>query len=75
VLPGCTRAAVIVWAEGTGIEVERADLTIEDVFAADEVFLTNASWGVLPVIRVERHVVADAKPGPIALHMREKWLA
>ncbi len=75
VLPGCTRAAVILWAEGSGIEVERADLTIDDVFAADEVFLTNASWGVLPVIRVEQHVIHDAKPGPIATRMREKWLA
>lgn len=75
VLPGCTRAAVILWAEGTGVEVERADLAIEDVLGADEIFLTNSSWGVLPVVRVEKHQVGSGAPGPIARAMREKWLA
>jgi branched-subunit amino acid aminotransferase/4-amino-4-deoxychorismate lyase len=75
VLPGCTRAAVILWAEGTGIDVARRDLAIDDVLGADEVFLTNASWGVLPVVRVERHAVGAGVPGPIARAMRERWLA
>ncbi len=75
VLPGCTRAAVILWAEGSGIAVERADLTINDVVEADEIFLTNSSWGVMPVVRIERHQVGSGAPGPIARAMREKWLA
>ncbi|MFM2165153.1 MAG: hypothetical protein RL325_1590 [Planctomycetota bacterium] len=75
VLPGCTRAAVILWAEGTGIAVERAHLSIEDVLSADEIFLTNSSWGVMPVVRVERHQVGAGSPGPIARAMRERWLA
>lgn len=75
VLPGCTRAAVLLWAEGTGIAVERANLGIEDVLAADEIFLTNSSWGVMPVVRVERHLVGAGTPGPVARAMREKWLA
>ncbi len=75
VLPGCTRSAVILWAEGTGVDVERRDLTIDDVLGADEIFLTNASWGVLPVVRVEKHEVGGGVPGEIARAMREKWLA
>lgn len=75
VLPGCTRAAVILWAEGTGLPVERAHLTINDVVEADEIFLTNSSWGVMPVVRVERHQVGAGAPGPIARAMRERWLA
>ena len=55
--------------------VERADLTINDVVDADEIFLTNSSWGVMPVVRVERHQVGSGAPGPIARAMREKWLA
>jgi len=75
VLPGCTRAAILMWAEGSGRAVERADLAIEDLLAADEVLLANSSWGVMPVVRVERHSVGDGKPGPFARAMREKWLA
>ncbi|MEY2794696.1 MAG: hypothetical protein RIR10_412, partial [Planctomycetota bacterium] len=51
------------------------DLTIDDVLSADEIFLTNASWGVLPVVRVEQHEVGGGIPGEIARAMREKWLA
>lgn len=75
VLPGCTRAAVLLWAEGTGVPVERANLAIDDVLAADEIFLTNSSWGVMPVVRVERHQVGAGVPGPVARAMREKWLS
>lgn len=75
VLPGCTRAAVVRWAEGTGVPVERANLAIDDVLAADEIFLTNSSWGVMPVVRVERHQVGAGVPGPVARAMREKWLS
>ena len=75
VLPGCTRAKVIMWAEGEGRPVERANLTVDDVLAADEIFLTNSSWGVLPVVRLERHEVGDGKPGAVARAMRTRWLA
>ncbi|MEY3144202.1 MAG: hypothetical protein RLY21_2695 [Planctomycetota bacterium] len=75
VLPGCTRAKVIMWAEAEGRVVERADLSIDDVLAADEIFLTNSSWGVLPVTRVERHEVGGGRPGSVARAMRARWLA
>lgn len=75
VLPGCTRAKAIMWAEGEGRSVERANLAIDDVLAADEIFLTNSSWGVLPVVRIERHEVGGGKPGPVARAMRARWLA
>jgi branched-chain amino acid aminotransferase len=75
VLPGCTRAAVIVWAEGAGLTVERRDLSIDDVLGADEIFLTNSSWGVLPVVKVEKAVIGAGVPGPVATRLRERWLA
>ena len=75
VLPGVTRARVLMWAEAEGRAVERAALSIDDLLSADEVFLTNSSWGVLPVVRVERHEVGGGVPGPVARAMRARWLA
>lgn len=49
VLPGITRAAVIEVAKAAGITVECRMPTMEDLLSAEEVFLTNASWHVLPV--------------------------
>ena len=49
-------------------------LTIDDVLAAEECFLTNAAWGVLPVVRVEKATIGGAKPGILTRQLREKWL-
>ena len=56
-------------------DIERAALSIDDLLSADEIFLTNSSWGVLPVVRVERHEVGGGVPGPVARAMRARWLA
>ena len=74
VLPGVTRAAVIECAQERGISVERADLTIDDIFGADEIFLTNSSWGVLPVVGVEKKIIASGVPGEIAQALRLDYL-
>ena len=64
-----------MWAEARGIAVERAALTIDDLLAADEVLLANSSWGVMPVVRVERHEIGGGAPGAVTRAMREKWLS
>ncbi len=69
VLPGITRGRVLVEAEGRGIPVEHRMVSIEDVLGAEEVFLTNSSWGVLPVVAVEGAVIASGKPGTMTRHM------
>jgi len=59
VLPGVTRQAVLELAEAKGLSVEKKMLSVDELLAADEVFLTNSSWHLLPVTRVEKHVVSD----------------
>ena len=63
VLPGITRAAVIEIAEREKIPVKRKMLNVEDLLGADEVFLTNSSWLVLPVSRVEKKQIGGDGSG------------
>jgi len=74
VLPGITRAAVIELAQQAGIEVGRQVLTIDDLLGADELFLTNSSWHVLPVSNVEKSTVGDGRVGPITQQLRTALL-
>jgi branched-subunit amino acid aminotransferase/4-amino-4-deoxychorismate lyase len=74
VLPGVTRGAIMELAVEAGLRVERRVLDINHVLGADEVFLTNSGWGVLPVVRVEGHVVGKGEPGPITAKARALWL-
>ncbi|GAB4195166.1 MAG: branched-chain-amino-acid transaminase [Phycisphaeraceae bacterium] len=74
VLPGITRAAVIELAEARDIPVEKRMLAIDDLLGADEVFLTNSSWHILPVTRVEKSSVGDGKVGEITSSLRQALL-
>jgi branched-subunit amino acid aminotransferase/4-amino-4-deoxychorismate lyase len=49
VLPGITREAVLEVARDAGIKVEFTMPGMDDVLEADELFLTNSSWQVLPI--------------------------
>lgn len=72
VLPGITRARVLKEAKKMGLTVERRMMGIGDVLDADEVFLTNSSWGVLPVTAVEAEPVGSGDVGEVANRLRER---
>lgn len=74
VLAGIARRAVCRFAGDESIELIEKDLHISDVLEADEIFLTNVVMEVLPVVRVERHAVGDAKVGPITMRLQERFL-
>jgi branched-subunit amino acid aminotransferase/4-amino-4-deoxychorismate lyase len=74
VLPGITRGVIIELAEDLGLAVSRRTLDINDLLGADEVFLTNSSWGVLPVIGVEKEKIAEGAVGEITGNLRRGWL-
>jgi branched-subunit amino acid aminotransferase/4-amino-4-deoxychorismate lyase len=63
VLPGITRDVVFEIAKELGVGVQKKDLAFDDVLGADEVFLTNSSWGVLPVIGVRTTVQTEEGAG------------
>lgn len=74
VLPGITRGAVIDAAAARRNGCDKRLVTIDDVLGADELFLTNSSWGVLPVVAVEAKSIAGGAPGPVTRQLREAWL-
>jgi branched-chain amino acid aminotransferase len=63
VLPGVTRARVLRACEAAELPAHEVRLTVDELRAADEIFITSAVRGVVPVIRL------DGEPriaGPIA---------
>lgn len=72
-LPGVTRQWAIDTAELAGLKVKREMLSITDLLNSDEVLLTNSSWGVLPVVRVEKSDIGPGKPGRVTGLLRSAW--
>lgn len=75
ILPGCTRASLLVVAEQLGLRVEERAFTLEEAKAAREVFITSASMGVMPVVAIDAAVIANGQPGSVAAHLRAAYLA
>jgi branched-subunit amino acid aminotransferase/4-amino-4-deoxychorismate lyase len=55
--------------------VRRRALTIHDVLGADEVFLTNALWGVMPLVRLEKERIGGGRVGPVTAGALSAWRA
>lgn len=70
VLPGIIRAAILEIAGSLNIPQHKRMLTVNDLLEADEVFLTNSSWLVLPVTRVEKKAIGDGSVGPVTRSLR-----
>ncbi len=64
VLPGITRQAVIELATASGMEIIHNMPTLDDVADADECFLTNSSWHVLPMTSLAVAVRGQADEEP-----------
>jgi len=75
VLPGITRGALIDIAEGMRLGCARKMLDVNDLLDADEVFLSNSSWGVLPIVRVEKEPIADGVVGGLTRKLTEALAA
>ena len=74
VLPGITRDAIIEIAKQFDIPVQKRMLSVSDLLEADEVFLTNSGWQVLPVTHVEKKKIGDGEIGPLTAKLRERLL-
>ncbi|MCH9023431.1 MAG: aminotransferase class IV, partial [Planctomycetes bacterium] len=60
-------------AQGAEIEIEERELLIKDVLEADEIFLTNAIMGLMPVCRLEKHTIGNEKPGPVYQKLHDAY--
>lgn len=70
-LKGITRGAVLEIAKELGYPVEEQPITMFDVYAADEVFITGTAAEIAPCVEVDHRVVGDGKPGPVTKHLIE----
>jgi branched-subunit amino acid aminotransferase/4-amino-4-deoxychorismate lyase len=73
VLPGIARAEVLNIAAERGIRSMEEPIGIDELLDADEVFLTNTMMQVIPVIRIERHDIAEGRVGPMASRLYEEY--
>ncbi|MFZ2087664.1 MAG: branched-chain amino acid transaminase [Desulfobaccales bacterium] len=65
ILPGITRDALLTLARDLGIPVQEGKFSLDDLYLADECFLTGTAAEVTPVREVDGRLIGKGSPGPI----------
>jgi branched-subunit amino acid aminotransferase/4-amino-4-deoxychorismate lyase len=69
-LPGIARGLVLEIAQTLGIPSAERALCVADLEAADEIFLSSAIRGPVPVSRLDEKCLT---PGPVGKQLRGEW--
>lgn len=70
-LEGITRACVIRIAEDEGLKVEQRRFTRDELYSAEEVFLTGTAAEITPVREIDNRKVGGGNPGKITKKLQK----
>jgi branched-chain amino acid aminotransferase len=73
-LDGITRGIVIRLAEELHIRVKEGHFAVDQLYQADECFLTNTSMEIMPVSMVNTKKISSGKPGPVTLKLKARFM-
>ncbi|PDH62021.1 MAG: D-amino acid aminotransferase [SAR116 cluster bacterium MED-G05] len=74
ILHGITRQTMLRVAEQFQLKIRETTYTLDEALRADEAFITAASIYVLPVGRIDDHIIGDGTTGPITAALRTAYL-
>ena len=69
-LPGITRDLVLELAQQHAIAYEERTVTVSELAAADEIWLTSSTREIMPVVTLDGATVGDGRPGPVWRRLR-----
>jgi len=73
ILPGITRDTVMHLLRDEGITVKEENITRDELYIADEVFLTGTAAEVTPIREVDTRKIGQGQPGTITLKMQRQY--
>ncbi len=73
ILEGITRNSVIQLARERGIPVAEERFTRDEMYVADEVFVTGTAAELTPVREIDNRRIGAGKPGPITMALQKAF--
>ncbi len=70
-LPGITREFLFDIGKEIGVDVREQVLRDDDLFGADEAFLTSTTREAVPIVTVNDRTIGNGKPGPVTWKLLE----
>jgi len=75
ILEGITRDSVIDLAREQGVAVTEERFTRDEMYIADEIFVTGTAAELTPVREIDNRRIGTGKPGPITLALQKRFFA
>jgi len=72
-LESITQATILELATDMGIEIERRNITRDEIYIADEVFLTGTAAEVTPVKSLDHRVIGNGSRGEMTHKLQEAY--
>ena len=73
ILGGLTRDSIIRLARDLGYAVKPQTFTRDEMWLADEVFMTGTAAEVTPVVEIDNRTIADGVPGPATRSIQTRF--
>ena len=74
-LAGITRANVTTLCRENGIPVYENNVSLTDVYGADEAFVTGTFAGLTPAREIDGRVMGNGKRGPTVARLQQLYMA
>ncbi len=65
ILKGITRDVTIRIVKELGYPLEERDITVHELYNADEVLVTGTAAEIVPILKISGRVIADGQVGPV----------
>ncbi|MBM7690323.1 D-amino-acid transaminase [Enterococcus ureilyticus] len=75
ILPGITKKKILELARELEIPVKEEAVYEEELFNADECFVSGSLTEIVPVVKVNDHIVGTGKPGKITKQLLNAYIA
>ncbi|MCI6988574.1 MAG: D-amino acid aminotransferase [Campylobacter sp.] len=73
ILPGIRRKVILGFASELGLKIEERKFSMDEVYGADEVFISAATLMILPVIKADNRLINSGKIGEFSKAIRERY--
>ena len=75
ILPGVTRKVILELIQDTSFEYEETKITVDSFLAAEEIWVTNSTKGVIPIIELDGKKIGSGLPGEKYLQISKAFIS
>ena len=75
ILPGVTRKVILKLIQDTSFEYEETKISLDSFLSAEEIWVTNSTKGVIPIIELDGKKIGSGLPGEKYLQISKAFIS